>query len=72
MHVDALIHVSKNDPISACNMWDEILTDYPGDALAAHFAFFGHLGSGRRRGLRDTMIRVTNRIDKSNRYYGYI
>ena len=52
LHIEALCHTSDDNMYAACNTYEDILTEYPGDMLAGHLAFFGHLHSGRARGLR--------------------
>ena len=51
-HIEALCHTSDDNMYTACSVYEDIVTEYPGDMLAGHLAFFGHLHSGRVRGLR--------------------
>ena len=51
-HIEALCHTSNDNNYAACNVYEDILAEYPGDMLAGHLAYFGHLHSGRVRGLR--------------------
>ena len=51
-HIEALCHASDDNSYAMCNVYEDIVAEYPGDMLAGHLAFFGHLHSGRARGLR--------------------
>ena len=51
-HIEALCHKSNDDMYAACSVYEDIVTEYPGDMLAGHLAFFGHSHSGRAQGLR--------------------
>jgi hypothetical protein len=69
-HVQALAYKFENNENAACNIWESILTDHPGDMLAAHWTFFSQLNSGNKRGIRDSMYRLAVNTKASNRYYG--
>lgn len=71
-HIEALCHTSNDNNYAACNVYEDILAEYPGDMLAGHLAYFGHLHSGRVRGLRDPMYRMATNMKSADRYYGNV
>ena len=69
-HLDAGIALAGGDWIEAGRIWEEILTEHPRDMYAENLAFFGHIHTGRHRGLRDTPARIVKEFKAGDRYYG--
>ena len=69
-HLEAFSALCDNDWLKACDTWEGILVDNPRDILALHLLFFGHVTTGRRRGLRDHVYGVIDEYKPSDRYYG--
>lgn len=71
-HLEAGIALSEGDWLEACRIWEDILTEHPKDIYASNLSFFGHLHTGRKRGLRDTPARIIKEYSVEDRYFAYV
>jgi tetratricopeptide (TPR) repeat protein len=58
--------------IAATGVWEEILVDYPTDALALRFAHDSYFYLGHSSSIRDSVARVLPAWDGENPNYGFV
>lgn len=69
-HLECALALSEYDMLKACQIWEDILVDHPKDMASLQMLYFAHLNTGRRRGLRDSVLRVIDHYPPYDRYYG--
>jgi tetratricopeptide (TPR) repeat protein len=58
--------------IGATDIWEDILVDYPTDALALRFAHDSYFYLGHSLSIRDSVARVLPTWDRENPNYGFV
>jgi tetratricopeptide (TPR) repeat protein len=58
--------------IGATDIWEDILVDYPTDALALRFAHDSYFYLGHSLSIRDSVARVLPAWDRENPNYGFV
>ena len=71
-HVKALDFLSKEDWVSAMNLWDNILVQHPKDMFALQMGFFVGLYSAKKEVLRGFPSKVIHEYPETHRYYGNV
>ncbi|CAD5118358.1 DgyrCDS7067 [Dimorphilus gyrociliatus] len=71
-HIKAINQCASGSMKTACDIWDDILIDYPNDILALKFAHDSYFYLGYQRKMRDSVARVFPSWNKSIPLYGYL
>jgi len=71
LHLAALAHWRRGDMAAAAGAWDDILLDWPTDAMALRLSHFAHFYSGDGRRMRDAAARAVLRWDEGVPGYNY-
>lgn len=69
-HAQAIQCLYKDDIITACNLWEDILVEYPTDMLAIKFAHDSYFYLGYHSQMRDSVARVLPNWNESIPLYG--
>ena len=72
LHCKAASLFAREKYKSACNVWEEILIDYPNDILALKFAHDSYFYLGNSLMIRDSVGRILPHWKPSDPYYGYL
>jgi len=70
-HITALEHWMHGRTKSACDTWEQILVESPGDLLALRLHHFTSFWRGERVGLRDVPAMVVGRLGSQAWGYGF-
>lgn len=71
-HLDAANAWANGAIIRATDIWEDILRDYPTDALALRFAHDTYFYLGHSMSIRDSIARVLPAWEPGRPHYGYI
>ncbi|XP_065665073.1 tetratricopeptide repeat protein 38 [Hydra vulgaris] len=72
LHCKAVVLFASENLKSACNVWEDILVDYPNDILALKFAYDTYFYLGNSMMIRDSVGRVLPFYKSTNPFYGYL
>ncbi|KAJ8391968.1 hypothetical protein AAFF_G00082780 [Aldrovandia affinis] len=72
LHVRAIQQFAKGSFPEACDLWDEILLEYPTDVLAIKLSHDGLFYMGRQTQMRDTVARVLPHWNQNMPLYSYL
>lgn len=71
-HIDAFEMAASGELSRAGRMWDEILTDFPRDMMAAKSAHEAYFLVGEARNIKKSAMNILPAWDESMPYYGYL
>ena len=71
-HIDAFETAASGEMSRAGRMWDDILSEYPHDMMAAKCAHEAYFLVGEARNLRKSVINILPEWDESVPYYSYL
>ncbi|PVD32373.1 hypothetical protein C0Q70_07807 [Pomacea canaliculata] len=71
-HVKAVQLLADGYIVDACNVWEDILLEHPGDILALKCAYLGYIYLGDSAQLRDSVARILPHWKTSSPYYGFL
>jgi hypothetical protein len=71
-HLEAARRWASGDITGAADVWEDILLDYPTDALALRFAHDTYFYLGHSAAIRDSVARVLPNWDPESPNYGFV
>jgi tetratricopeptide (TPR) repeat protein len=71
-HLEAARRWASGSITGAVDLWEDILLDFPTDALALRFAHDTYFYLGHSEAIRDSVARVLPSWDKKNPNYGFV
>jgi tetratricopeptide (TPR) repeat protein len=71
-HLEAARRWASGDITAAADVWEDILLDYPTDALALRFAHDTYFYLGHSAAIRDSVARVLPNWDPESPNYGFV